>query len=239
MASKELKDADALKKAIKARMIEMISVPLPPAPNVKPLVILMVGVNGVGKTTTIAKLARRYQSKGRKVLLAAGDTFRAAAVEQLTIWAGRLGIDIVSQPSGADPSAVVFDSLTAAKARGADVVLIDTAGRLHTKSNLMDELKKIKRVAGKAMEGAPHETVLVLDANTGQNAVNQAAQFDEAIGVDRLVVTKLDGTSKGGVIVSIIHERRLPVAFIGLGETYEDLRPFDPEAFVEAILGTD
>ena len=239
VASKELKDADALKKAIKARMIEMISVPLPPEPNVKPLVILMVGVNGVGKTTTIAKLARRYQSKGRKVVLAAGDTFRAAAVEQLTIWAGRLGIDIVSQPSGADPSAVVFDSLTAAKARGADVVLIDTAGRLHTKSNLMDELKKIKRVAGKAMEGAPHETVLVLDANTGQNAVNQAAQFDEAIGVDRLVVTKLDGTSKGGVIVSIIHERRLPVAFIGLGETYEDLRPFDPEAFVEAILGTD
>ncbi|MDR1608378.1 MAG: signal recognition particle-docking protein FtsY [Deltaproteobacteria bacterium] len=235
---KELKDSEALKAALRARLLEVIDLEPKPRPQVKPLVILMVGVNGVGKTTTIAKLARRYQEEGLSVLLAAGDTFRAAAVEQLTIWAQRTGSDIVSQPTGADASAVVFDALNAAKARGADVVIIDTAGRLHTKVNLMEELKKIKRVANKAYPGAPHETILVLDANTGQNAASQARTFHESIGVDSLIITKLDGTSKGGVVVSIINDLRLPVTFIGLGETYGDLRPFDAADFVEAIMGT-
>jgi fused signal recognition particle receptor len=160
-------------------------------------------------------------------------------VDQLTIWAKRLSVDIVAQPTGADPSAVVYDALMASISRNIDVVIIDTAGRLHTKTNLMDELKKIKRVAGKAITGAPHETILVLDSNTGQNAARQAQIFHEEIGVNSLILTKLDGTSKGGVIASIIHEQRLPVTFIGLGETMDDLKPFDPEAFVEAILGSD
>ncbi|MDR1658424.1 MAG: signal recognition particle-docking protein FtsY [Deltaproteobacteria bacterium] len=238
VAKKELKDSAALKLAIKSRILEMIDLKPQPPTTDHPHVILMVGVNGVGKTTTIAKLTQLYKNQGQKVLLAAGDTFRAAAVEQLTIWAKRLGTDIVSQPTGADPSAVVYDSLTAAKARGADVVIIDTAGRLHTRVNLMDELKKIKRVAHKVMPGAPHETILILDANTGQNAARQAEMFHKAVEVDSLIVTKLDGTSKAGVIVSIINELKLPVTFIGLGETFEDLRPFDPQAFVEAILGS-
>jgi fused signal recognition particle receptor len=237
VAKKELKDAVALKEAIRARIEEMVSLPLPTPKVGTPYVQLVIGVNGVGKTTTIAKLGHMHQNNGKKVLLAAGDTFRAAAVEQLTIWANRIKADIVSQPTGADPSAVVFDSLTAAKARGIDNVIIDTAGRLHTKVNLMDELKKIKRVADKALPGAPHETILVLDANTGQNAANQAQIFNEAIGVDSLIVTKLDGTSKGGVIVSIINEHKIPVKYIGIGENFEDLRLFDAQAFVEAIMG--
>ncbi|MDR2443506.1 MAG: signal recognition particle-docking protein FtsY [Deltaproteobacteria bacterium] len=239
VAKKELKDSLALKKAIKNRITEMMDVPARPKLEVKPLVIMMVGVNGVGKTTTIAKLAKLYQNQGKKVLLAAGDTFRAAAVEQLTIWANRLKVDIIAQPTGADPSAVVYDSLIAASARKIDVVIIDTAGRLHTRVNLMEELKKIKRVASKALSGAPHETILVLDANTGQNAARQAEMFHQAVGVDSLIVTKLDGTSKGGVIVSIINELKLPVTYIGLGEKFDDLRPFDPLAFIEAILGSD
>ena len=237
VAKKELTDPAALKAALKTRLIEMLDRPAPDLPaGVTPVVFLVVGINGVGKTTTIAKLARRFQESGRSVLLAAGDTFRAAAVEQLTIWAERLGADLVAQPTGADPSAVVFDALTAARARGADVVLIDTAGRLHTKVNLMDELKKIKRAAAKALPGAPHHTILVLDGNTGQNAVKQAQTFHEAVGVDSAVITKLDGTAKGGAIVSIAHELEIPIAFVGLGESYEDLQPFDPRAFAEAVL---
>ena len=234
---KELKDADALKAALKSRLTEMINLPLPPASTVKPYVIMVVGINGVGKTTTIAKLAKRYKDAGQKVLLAAGDTFRSAAVDQLAIWADRLGCDIVAQPTGADPSAVVFDALTAAQARQTDVVIIDTAGRLHTKVNLMDELKKIKRVSGKALEGAPHHTVLVVDANTGQNALKQAQTFHEAVGLDAIIMTKLDGTSKGGVIVSICNELKVPISHIGLGESFEDLRDFQAENFAEAIIG--
>ncbi|MDL2260278.1 signal recognition particle-docking protein FtsY [Deltaproteobacteria bacterium OttesenSCG-928-K17] len=237
VASKELKDVEALKTALKKRMLEMVSLPSPPMPAVKPIVIMVVGINGVGKTTTIAKLARRFAEDDKlKVLLAAGDTFRSAAVDQLSIWADRLGVEIVSQPTGADASAVVFDALTAAQARGSDVVIIDTAGRLHTKVNLMDELKKIKRVANKAMPGAPHHTILVLDGNTGQNAQRQAQTFHEAVGVDSIIVTKLDGTAKGGVIVSISNELKIPIAFVGLGESFEDLQPFDAQAFTDAIL---
>lgn len=237
VAKKELSDAEALKEALKKRIREMVELPVPPRPQASPMVIMVVGINGVGKTTTIAKLARRLkEDEGQKVLLAAGDTFRSAAVEQLGIWAERLGVDIVSQPTGADASAVVFDALTAAQARKADVVIIDTAGRLHTKVNLMDELKKIKRVAGKAMPGAPHHTILVLDGNTGQNAMRQAHTFHEAVGVDSIVVTKLDGTAKGGVIVSITNELKIPIAFVGLGESFEDLQPFNAQAFTEAII---
>lgn len=236
VASQELSDPAALKEALKKRIGEMVAVPLKPMPKFTPLVIMVVGINGVGKTTTIAKLTKRMQKDGKKVLLAAGDTFRSAAVEQLTVWAERLKADIVAQPTGSDPSAVVFDALNAAQARGSDVVIIDTAGRLHTKVNLMDELKKIKRVAGKAMAGAPHHTILVLDGNTGQNALKQAQTFHEAVGVDSIIMTKLDGTAKGGVIVSIANELKIPITHIGLGESFDDLQPFDAEAFTEAIL---
>jgi fused signal recognition particle receptor len=240
VARKELKDADALKGALRDALIEMLDVPQKDlVPDLPPRVILVVGVNGVGKTTTIAKLARTFTKRGQKVMLAAGDTFRAAAVEQLKIWSGRLGTDFVAQASGADPAAVVFDAITAAKARKTDVVIIDTAGRLHTKVNLMEELKKVKRASAKALPGAPHETILVLDANTGQNASRQAQTFHEAIGVDSIIVTKLDGTSKGGVVVSISYEHKIPVIFIGIGESYEDLKPFDSREFVSAILGLD
>ena len=236
VAASELRDTEALKQALKKRMSEMLSVPVKPLPQVSPLVIMVVGINGVGKTTTIAKLCKRIQAEGKKVLLAAGDTFRSAAVEQLTVWAERLGADIVSQPTGSKSSAVTFDAISAAQTRGRDVVIIDTAGRLHTKVNLMDELKKIKRVAGKAMDGAPHHTILVLDGNTGQNALLQAQAFQEAVGVDSIIMTKLDGTAKGGVIVSIANELKIPITHIGLGESFDDLQPFDPEAFTEAIL---
>ena len=237
VARKELKEAAALKAALGRRLSEMLDLPAPDFPrDIKPLVIMVVGVNGVGKTTTIAKLTRRFQGEGRRVLLAAGDTFRSAAVEQLGTWAERLGAGLVAQPTGADPSAVVFDALTAARARGADLVLIDTAGRLHTKVNLMDELKKMKRVADKALPGAPHHTLLVLDGNTGQNALKQAQTFQEAVGVDSIVVTKLDGTAKGGVVVSIAHELKIPVAYVGLGESFDDLALFEPRAFAEAVL---
>ena len=237
VASKELNDVAALKEALKKSIRRMVDLPPPVMPEASPLVLMVVGINGVGKTTTIAKLTRRLTGEGKKVLLAAGDTFRSAAVEQLGIWAERLGADIVAQPTGADPSAVVFDALSAARARGSDVVIIDTAGRLHTKVNLMDELKKIKRVAGKALPGAPHHTILVLDGNTGQNAQRQAQTFHEAVGVDSIIITKLDGTAKGGVIVSIANELKIPITYVGLGESFEDLQPFDPEAFTEAILG--
>ncbi|MGZ7039835.1 MAG: signal recognition particle-docking protein FtsY [Thermoanaerobaculia bacterium] len=202
----------------------------------KPFVILVVGVNGTGKTTTIAKLAARWKSEGRSVILGAADTFRAAAIEQLQMWADRVGVPMVRHQAGADPGAVAHDTITAAKARNADVVLIDTAGRLHNKSHLMQELSKIRRVIEKELPGAPHETLLVLDGTTGQNGVSQAAAFLEAAKVTGMVVTKLDGTAKGGVILSIMRQFDIPVKFIGVGESADDLIPFDPAAYVDTLF---
>jgi fused signal recognition particle receptor len=202
----------------------------------RPYVLMVVGVNGVGKTTTIGKIAAQFRDRGHKVILAAGDTFRAAAIEQLGIWGQRAGAQVVRHEHGSDPAAVAFDAVEAGKARGADLVVVDTAGRLHTKTNLMQELKKVKRVIGKALPGAPHEILLILDATTGQNAISQAKIFHEAIGVDSIALTKLDGTAKGGVIVGICGELQIPVQFIGIGEQVEDLRPFDAPAFVEALF---
>lgn len=205
----------------------------------KPTVVMVVGVNGVGKTTTIGKLATKLKSEGKKVVLAAGDTFRAAAVQQLNVWGKRVGCDVVSGKDGANPGAVIFDAIQKAKDIGADVVLADTAGRLHTKANLMDELKKAARTMAKAFDGAPHETLLVLDATNGQNAMQQAAMFKEALPLSGIVLTKLDGTAKGGVILGICAEHQLPVRYVGIGERAEDLREFDAEEFVEAMLGTN
>ncbi len=201
-----------------------------------PFVVLVVGVNGSGKTTTIGKLARRWHNEGKKVMLAAGDTFRAAAVEQLQMWADRIGIACVRQNSGADPSAVAFDGVQAAVARKMDIVIVDTAGRLQTNVNLMEELKKVKRVIGKVLPDAPHETLLVLDATIGQNSISQARQFHEALKIDGLVMTKLDGTSRGGVLINISQELNLPVRFIGIGEKAEDLQEFKAELFVRALF---
>jgi len=202
----------------------------------KPYVIMAVGVNGVGKTTTIGKLAAIFTAQGKEVLLGAADTFRAAAIEQLEIWSERAGVPLIRQKMGADPAAVSFDTVQSAVSRGVDVAIIDTAGRLHTKVNLMDELKKMKRVISKALPGAPHEILLVLDANTGQNAINQARMFHEALGITGLVMTKLDGTAKGGVIVGVCDELKLPVRYIGIGEQLDDLRPFKAEDFVNALF---
>ena len=202
----------------------------------KPAVILVVGVNGVGKTTTIGKLAARLQSEGKKVLLCAGDTFRAAAAEQLTVWAQRSGADSVRHEEGSDPAAVVFDAISAAKSRGSDVVICDTAGRLHNKQNLMNELSKIRRVISRELPEASVETLLVLDATTGQNGLIQAKQFGEATGLTGLVLTKLDGTAKGGIVFAIASEMQLPVKFIGVGEQIDDLMPFEAHGFVEALL---
>lgn len=202
----------------------------------KPEVILVVGVNGVGKTTTIAKLAHYYAEQGKKVIIAAGDTFRAAASEQLSIWADRVGVSIVKHKEGADPAAVVFDACASALAKEADLVIVDTAGRLHTKVNLMEELKKIGRVADKQIPGAPHQTLLVLDGTTGQNAVSQAKLFGEAVPVTGIVVTKLDGTAKGGVVISIKEELGVPVRWIGVGEQMDDLRPFNAKEFANALF---
>jgi fused signal recognition particle receptor len=202
----------------------------------KPFVILVVGVNGTGKTTTIAKLAQRWKNEGKSVVLGAADTFRAAAIEQLGMWADRIGVPIVKHKAGSDPAAVAHDAVAAAKARGADVVIIDTAGRLHNKSHLMQELSKIHRVIDKELPGAPHETLLVLDGTTGQNGVNQAAAFLEAAKVTGMVVTKLDGTAKGGVILSIMRQFDIPVKFVGVGEAADDLIPFDPQAYVDTLF---
>ncbi|HWS72079.1 MAG TPA: signal recognition particle-docking protein FtsY, partial [Thermoanaerobaculia bacterium] len=202
----------------------------------KPFVILIVGVNGTGKTTTIAKLAARWKNEGRAVILGAADTFRAAAIEQLQMWADRIGVPMVKHKAGSDPGAVAHDTITAAKARGADVVLIDTAGRLHNKSHLMQELSKIRRVIEKELPGAPHETLLVLDGTTGQNGVSQAAAFLEAAKITGIVVTKLDGTAKGGVILSIMRQFDIPVKFVGVGEAADDLIPFDPAAYVDTLF---
>ncbi len=204
-----------------------------------PTVVLVVGVNGAGKTTTIAKLAKRFKDQGRQVLIAAGDTYRAAAIEQLSIWAERVGVEIIKSHDGADAAAVAYDAVVAAESRKSDVVLIDTAGRLHNKEHLMRELEKIRRVIQKRLPQAPHETLLVLDATAGQNAIQQAKVFGQSMGVTGLVLTKLDGTAKGGVAITIRRELGLPVRYIGVGETMDDLQPFDPDGYIEAIFAPD
>ena len=237
----QLADADALLTALKEDMHAILApcdAPLVIPLEQRPFVILMVGVNGVGKTTTIGKLAKRLQGDGLSVMLAAGDTFRAAAVEQLQTWGERNDVAVIAQARSADPASVIFDGLQAAKARGVDVLIADTAGRLHTQTNLMEELKKVKRVLTKLEPSAPHETLLVIDAGTGQNALNQARQFHEAVGLTGIVLTKLDGTAKGGIIFAIAEQMKLPIRFIGVGESIDDLRPFDAEDFVEALFAT-
>jgi fused signal recognition particle receptor len=229
---------DLLKRSLRAELQAPVDQELAWAAS-GPTVVLIVGVNGAGKTTTIAKLAKRYKDQGKNVLIAAGDTYRAAAIEQLSIWAGRAGVDIVKTHDGGDAAAVAFDAVAAAEARGADLVLIDTAGRLHNKEHLMRELEKIRRVIQKRLPAAPHETLLVLDATAGQNAIQQAKVFGAAMGVTGLVLTKLDGTAKGGVTITIRRELKLPVRFIGVGEKIEDLQPFDPDAFIEAIFSPE
>lgn len=232
-----IKDVANVKEALKEEMSAMLGAAQPLTPSSqKPFVILAIGVNGVGKTTTIGKLASRFRAEGRSVVLAAGDTFRAAAIEQLDIWAERTGAEIIKHQSGSDPAAVAFDGVEAAKHRGSDVVIIDTAGRLHTKSPLMEELKKVDRVIKKAMPDAPHEKLLVIDATTGQNALRQAKMFNEAIGITGIALTKLDGTAKGGIIFAIQKELKIPVKLIGIGEGVEDLRDFDPKDFVSALF---
>ncbi len=234
----ELKDGAALRSALKEDILARLApyaLPLDIGRHT-PFVILVIGVNGVGKTTTIGKLASRYALEGKKVLIAAADTFRAAAADQLAVWADRAGVDIVRHKEGADPSAVVFDGCKAAIARRADVMIVDTAGRLHTKVNLMEELKKIYRIIGREIPGSPHETLLVLDAGTGQNAISQAKIFKEAAAVSGIALTKLDGTSKGGVVVAVCSELKLPLRFIGIGESIEDLRDFEPRQFVDALF---
>ncbi|MEK7729266.1 MAG: signal recognition particle-docking protein FtsY [candidate division KSB1 bacterium] len=206
------------------------------APSLQPFVIMIVGVNGVGKTTTIAKIANQYRRRGKSVLVAAADTFRAAAADQLEIWAQRANVDIVRTKSGADPASVVFDAMKAAQTRGLDIVIVDTAGRLHTKSNLMEELKKMTRVVDRVIPGAPHEVLLVLDANTGQNGLRQAEVFFQDVGVTGLVVTKLDGTAKGGILFAIQDKLKIPVRFIGVGEGIDDLQPFEAREYVEALF---
>ena len=233
----EVNDVDSVKSLLKREMTALLGDPQPIMVNSgKPFVILAIGVNGTGKTTTIGKLASRFRSKGLSVLLAAGDTFRAAAIEQLEIWANRAGTQLVKHQPGSDPAAVAYDAVIAAKSRNIDVVIIDTAGRLHTKSNLMEELKKIKRSIQKAMPEAPHETLLVLDGTTGQNALRQADMFNKAAEVTGIALTKLDGTAKGGIIFAIKKDIGIPVKLIGVGEGIEDLRDFDPKEFVEALF---
>ena len=236
---KQLKDADTLFAALTDDMLailEPVCQPLKIPSSDKPFVILMVGINGAGKTTTIGKLAKRFQSEGHSVMLAAGDTFRAAAVEQLQEWGKRNDIPVIAQHTGADSASVIFDALQAAQARNIDVLIADTAGRLHTQSNLMEELKKVHRVMAKLDEKAPHEVMIVLDASIGQNAVVQAKQFKEAVGVSGVTLTKLDGTAKGGVIFAIAKQLGLPVRFIGIGERIDDLREFDSTDFINALL---
>ena len=238
VSRKELTSPEALREHLKEAIRDILVADeghLELGPE-RPHVLMVVGVNGVGKTTTIGKIAAQFRAGGHKVVLAAADTFRAAAIEQLTIWGDRVGATVVRHQHGSDPAAVAFDAVEAARARRADLVIVDTAGRLHTKTNLMEELKKVRRVLDKALPGAPHEVLLVLDATTGQNAVSQARTFRDATGVDSIALTKLDGTAKGGVIVAICHELGIPVKYIGIGEGVEDLRPFDARAFVDALF---
>jgi fused signal recognition particle receptor len=224
----------ALKEKIES-MLAIKAIPIDREAN-KPHVILVVGVNGTGKTTSIGKLAMKFKQAGKKVILAAADTFRAAADEQLTIWGDRAGAQVISGQSGGDPGAVVYDAISAARGQGADIVIADTAGRLHTKVNLIEELKKIHRVCNKAMEGAPHEVLLVLDATTGQNAINQAKAFTEAIDVTGIFLAKLDGTAKGGIVFAIARQMNIPLRFIGVGEGIENLREFNAKEFVDALF---
>ena len=238
MSRKSLKDAEAVREALKTTLVQMIepsALPLPQT-DAEPLVVLMVGVNGAGKTTTAGKLAHRFKSEGRQVMLAAGDTYRAAAVEQLKTWGERNGVDVVAQQTGADSASVIFDALSSAKAKGADVLIADTAGRLQNKANLMQELEKIVRVMNRIDESAPHSVLLVIDGGTGQNALMQAREFRNSVPVSGLVVTKLDGTAKGGVMFALARELGLPIHYIGVGEQLDDLRPFDAKAYVEAIF---
>jgi fused signal recognition particle receptor len=236
--SEELKFAlkDELEKILKSSFDSQNFDPFSIPEDRKPFVIMIVGVNGVGKTTTVGKLAYNFKSRGKKVLIGAGDTFRAAANEQLEIWAKRAGVDIIQQQKGSDPGAVAFDTVKSALANDIDVVLIDTAGRLHTKTNLMEELKKVKRVIQKLIPRAPDEIWLVLDATIGQNSIQQARQFHQALGITGLIITKLDGTAKGGVVFAIANELKIPVKFIGVGESIDDLQPFDPESFIDALF---
>jgi fused signal recognition particle receptor len=227
----------ALKEEIRARLANETA--LLDTESAKPFVIMVVGVNGVGKTTTIGKLAHQFARQGKKVLVGAGDTFRAAAAEQLEVWAERAGVEVIRQESGADPAAVAFDAIKAARSRAADILLLDTAGRLHTKVNLMEELKKIRRVLEREVPGAPHETLLVVDATTGQNALVQARLFQQAVAVSGLALTKLDGTARGGMLVAIGEELGLPIRYVGIGEGIDDLRPFDAEVFIEALFSQD
>lgn len=236
--AKTITDAKSLKKAMAEEIRGMLEScrPEPFKVEAKPHVIMMVGVNGVGKTTSIGKLAARFKKDGFKTMLVAGDTFRAAAIEQLEIWSERVGVDIVRHHGTTDPAAVVFDGIEAARARGMDVVLVDTAGRLHTRVNLMEELKKVKRTAAKKMPGAPHDTWIVIDASTGQNAIQQAKLFHEAVGLTGIILAKLDGTAKGGVVLPVCRELDVPLRYVGLGEQINDLAPFDPDEFVEALF---
>lgn len=232
-----LREAASVREFLKKEMASMLGTPQPfVIYDAKPFVILAVGVNGVGKTTTIGKLANRLQEQGHSVLIAAADTFRAAAIEQLEIWAERTHSQFVKHQSGSDPSAVVYDAIVAAQSRGIDVVIIDTAGRLHTKTSLMEELKKVKRVCGKAMDGAPHEILLVIDATNGQNALRQAQMFNDAVGITGIALTKLDGTAKGGIVFAIKNEQKIPVKLIGVGEGIDDLQDFVPDDFVKALF---
>ncbi len=232
-----LKTAEEAKKALKAILVEMLNVgPIALNLETKPSVVLVIGVNGVGKTTTIGKLATKLKAQGKKVMLVAADTFRAAAADQLEIWAGRSGADIVRQHEGADPAAVVFDGIQAAKSRKSDVILIDTAGRLHNKQNLMNELAKISRIVGRELPDASKEVLLVLDGTTGQNGLNQAKQFKEIAGVTAIALTKLDGTAKGGIVIAVADSLKIPVKFIGVGEQADDLMEFSPVEFVDALL---
>jgi fused signal recognition particle receptor len=238
IANAKVADAAEVKQILKDEILSILGT-RPPVQETKkstPHVILVVGVNGVGKTTTIGKIAASLKASGEKVLIAAADTFRAAAVEQLLIWAQKAGAEFVKHKENADPAAVAFDAVAAARARGYDIVLIDTAGRLHTKVNLMEELKKIKRTVAKQIQGAPHEILLVLDATTGQNALSQAKLFNEALAVTGLALTKLDGTAKGGIVIAICSSLNIPLQYIGIGERIEDLRPFDAEQFIEALF---
>lgn len=239
ISRRQLADSEALMQALKQQLTQILlpseaALQIPETQS--PFVILMVGVNGAGKTTTIGKLAKRLQGEGKKVMLAAGDTFRAAAIEQLQVWGERNSIPVIAQQQGADSASVAFDALQAAKARGFDVLIIDTAGRLHTQSNLMQELEKVKRVITKIDPTAPHETLLVLDASNGQNALNQAKQFQKSVAVSGIALTKLDGTAKGGIIFAIAKSLQIPIRFIGVGEKIDDLRPFSAEEFVQALL---
>ena len=235
---KELEDADLLRQSLQEQIFQILSRQEKPLnlEAARPFIIMVIGVNGTGKTTTVGKIAQKFKAQGKSVLLVAADTFRAAAIEQLEIWGQRVNCEVIKQKSGSDPSAVVFDALKAAKSRSSDVMIVDTAGRVHTKINLMEELKKVKRIVDREVPGAPHEILLVLDATTGQNAIAQAKMFNQSLGVTGIVLTKLDGTAKGGILIAISDELKIPLRYIGIGEKVDDLREFNARDFVEALF---